>query len=186
MASGLSFPVGFKNGTNGGLQVAVNAMRAAQVPQRFLGINEDGISCVVRTKGNPHVHMVLRGGLSGPNYELSAVSKAEEIIVDAKMKPRIVVDCSHANSGKDHNRQERVLDNVLGQLRDGSRAVFGAMVESYLEAGNQPIPDDPSKLRYGVSITDKCVDWHTTERMIRAAHKILGWIRTRTASVQDS
>jgi 3-deoxy-7-phosphoheptulonate synthase len=179
MASGLSFPVGFKNGTNGGQQVAVNAMRSARAPHRFLGINEDGISCVVRTKGNPNVHIVLRGGADGPNYGRADVAETERILERAGLSPLIMVDCSHANSGKDHRRQELVIQDVLAQIRDGSRSIFGAMLESYLEAGNQPIPKDLSKLRYGVSVTDKCIDWATTEKIIRSTQAVLAQIPER-------
>ncbi len=178
MASGLSFPVGLKNGTDGALHIAVNAMRSARTPHRFLGINEDGISSVVRTRGNPHVHIVLRGGIAGPNYDPSYVREAERILDEANLPTRIMIDCSHANSGKDHRRQEPVLESVLAQIRDGNRSVFGAMIESYLHEGNQPIPEDLSHLAYGVSITDKCVDWETTERMIRRAHEMLARPKT--------
>ncbi|MBC8424280.1 3-deoxy-7-phosphoheptulonate synthase [bacterium] len=173
MASGLSFPVGFKNATNGDLQVAVNAMRSARVGHHFLGINEDGISCVVHTHGNPHVHVVLRGGDQGPNYEPPFVAQTEEMLARAGLDPLIMIDCSHANSGKDHRRQERVLDNVLAQIADGNTSIFGLMIESNLEAGNQPIPEDPSRLAYGVSVTDACIDWPTTERLIRSARAVL-------------
>lgn len=179
MASGLSFPVGFKNGTNGGQQVAVNAMRSARAPHRFLGINEDGISCVVRTKGNPNVHIVLRGGADGPNYGRASIAETERILERAGLSPLIMVDCSHANSGKDHRRQERVIQDVLAQICDGNRSIFGAMLESYLEAGNQPIPKDLSKLRYGVSVTDECIDWATTEKIIRDTQDVLAQIPER-------
>ena len=179
MASGLSFPVGFKNSTNGDLQVAINAMRSSQAGHRFLGINEDGISCLVRTRGNPHVHVVLRGGKSGPNYERNTVAEAERLLDQAGLRPLIMVDCSHANCGKDHTRQEVALQSVLDQLREGNRSVYGTMIESYLEAGNQAIPKDLSKLRYGVSVTDKCIDWPTTQRLVRSARDVLARIPSR-------
>ncbi len=173
MASGLSFPVGFKNGTDGGLMIAVNAMRAALRPHRFLGINADGISCVVRTTGNPHVHVVLRGGERGPNYEEFFVLETARILDRCGLAPRIMVDCSHANSMREPRRQEQVFANVMAQVAGGNRTLFGAMFESYLEEGRQPVGSDPTLLRYGVSITDPCVDWTTTERMIRAAYASL-------------
>jgi 3-deoxy-7-phosphoheptulonate synthase len=173
MASGLSFPVGFKNATNGDLQTAVDAMRASRAAHRFLGIDEDGISCVVHTRGNPHVHVVLRGGADGPNYAPAHVARTEEMLARAGLPPRIMIDCSHANSGKDPTRQEVALESVLAQIAGGNASVFGLMMESYLEAGNQPVPEDPGRLAYGVSITDKCMDWGTTERLVRSTREIL-------------
>jgi 3-deoxy-7-phosphoheptulonate synthase len=173
MASGLSFPVGFKNATNGDLQTAVDGMRSARAAHRFLGINEDGISCVVHTRGNPHVHVVLRGGKDGPNYAPAHVARTEEMLMKTGQEPRIMIDCSHANSGKDHTRQQKALESVLAQIADGNASVFGVMMESYLEAGNQPIPEDPGRLAYGVSVTDKCMDWATTARLVRSARDVL-------------
>ncbi len=185
MASGLSFPIGFKNSTNGDLQVAINAMRSSSAPHRFLGINEDGISCIVRTRGNRHVHIVLRGGKNGPNYERGTVTETEEMLSRVGLDPLIMVDCSHANSGKDHTRQEIALADVMEQLREGNTSVFGTMIESYLEAGNQPIPKDLSKLRYGVSVTDKCIDWPTTERLVLSARDVLARIPAREKRARD-
>lgn len=171
MSSGLSFPVGFKNGTDGSLDIAANAMRAAQSPHRFLGITEDGISCIVKTAGNRHVHLVMRGGGRGPNYAPEQVQAAEELLVRLGLNRALVLDCSHANSGKDHEKQEAVLAEILRQIEAGNRALVGVMIESYLGAGNQPIPADLTQLQYGISITDACVDWATTERMILHAHR---------------
>jgi 3-deoxy-7-phosphoheptulonate synthase len=170
MASGLSFPVGFKNGTDGGLQIAIDAMGAARQPHSFLGINNEGKTSVVMTKGNPDVHIVLRGGRATPNYKAPDVRHAEEMMRKAGLDPAIMVDCSHANSAKDHRRQEEVLVDVIEQVCHGTTSLCGLMIESNLEEGNQPLAKDPRQLRYGVSVTDKCVDWATTERMLRHAH----------------
>ena len=170
MASGLSFPVGFKNGTDGGLQIAIDAMGAARHPHSFLGINRHGRISVVKTAGNPDVHIVLRGGKTVPNYRAPEVRHAEERLRKAGLNPAVMVDCSHGNSNKDHTRQEEVLRDVIGQIAAGNTSLCGLMIESNLEEGNQPLPRDPSQLRYGVSVTDKCVDWATTERMLRHAH----------------
>lgn len=167
MASGLSFPVGFKNGTDGGLKVATDAMSAALHEHSFLGINYEGRSSIVHTRGNPDVHIVLRGGENGPNYRAQEISKTTELLKKNSLPPSIMVDCSHANSNKDHNRQGAVLDEVIDQILSGNSAINSVMIESNLEAGNQAITDDFSQLRYGVSITDKCVDWTTTDKMLK-------------------
>jgi len=179
MASGLSFPVGFKNGTDGGLQVALDAMNAALHPHSFLGINNEGRSSIVQTAGNPDVHIVLRGGNDRPNYFPEDIRKTEELLEKGGLKKAIMVDCSHANSYKDHLRQEEVLHNVMDQIRAGNSSISSLMIESNLEGGNQPISSDISKLKYGVSVTDKCVDWATTERMLRHAHAVLDEIGKR-------
>lgn len=172
MASGLSFPIGFKNGTDGSLQVAIDAMNAALHSHSFLGVNRDGQTSIIQTTGNPDVHIVLRGGKK-PNYEPEDIQKTEEMLNKGGLFPTIMVDCSHGNSSKDHERQPVVLDSVLKQIAAGNRSISGVMIESYLEAGNQPIPKDLSQVKYGVSITDKCIDWKTTERILRDAHKKL-------------
>lgn len=174
MASGLSFPVGFKNGTDGGLQIALDAMAAARHPHSFLGINHEGRTSVVQTVGNPDVHIVLRGGRNTPNYGADDVRRTEGLLGKAGLNPAIMVDCSHANSAKDPARQEGVMAEVIEQIAGGTWSLCGLMVESNLEAGSQPLARDPAALRYGVSITDGCVDWATTERMLRAAHRRLG------------
>ncbi len=174
LASGLSFPVGFKNGTNGDLQVAVDALRSSRAAHRFLGIDEDGLSSMVRTRGNPHVHVVLRGGSSGPNYEADHVRAAVSKLETAGQEPRLMIDCSHANSGKDPERQAVVLDDVLGQIAAGEDAIFGLMMESNLEGGRQSIPADGAEPAYGVSVTDACLDWASTERLLRGAWDVLG------------
>ena len=170
MASGLSFPVGFKNGTDGGLKIALDAMSAACREHSFLGINFEGRSSIVHTAGNPDIHLVLRGGDSAPNYYPEAVEGAAKLLADKHLPPAIMVDCSHANSYKDHTRQGEVLDNIIEQLMVKPGSVAGVMIESNLNAGNQSIPSDLSQLKYGVSITDKCVDWETTATMLTRAH----------------
>jgi 3-deoxy-7-phosphoheptulonate synthase len=173
MASGLSFPVGFKNGTDGGLQVALDAMQAALHPHSFLGISREGRTAIVTTTGNQDVHIVLRGGSSGPNFSSTDIAKTAEYLDNAGLKTGIMVDCSHANSNKNHEKQAEVLDSVLAQIKAGSTRLTAVMIESNIEAGNQPMCDDPADLKYGVSITDKCVDWATTEAMLRNAHAVL-------------
>jgi len=173
MASGLSFPVGFKNGTDGGLKIALDAMAAACREHSFLGINFEGRSSIVHTAGNPDIHLVLRGGDDAPNYYPEAVAKATELLKTKQLPPAVMVDCSHANSYKDHTRQGEVLDNIIDQLIDKPESVTGVMIESNLNAGNQSIPEDLSQLEYGVSITDKCVDWDTTVDMLTRAHNKL-------------
>jgi 3-deoxy-7-phosphoheptulonate synthase len=168
MASGLSSPVGFKNGTDGGLTVAINALKSVSSPHRFLGINSEGKVAVIHTRGNRHAHVVLRGGSQGPNFDSVHIAVCEHELEKAGVAPNIVVDCSHANSNKDHALQALVLDNVANQILEGNRSIVGAMLESNLEAGNQPIPPDLSKLRYGVSVTDACMDWNATAEAIHA------------------
>jgi 3-deoxy-7-phosphoheptulonate synthase len=174
MASGLSAPVGFKNGTDGGLEVAVNAIRSAGSPHSFLGVNPQGRPAIVRTSGNRHGHLVLRGGGGRPNYDTVSVRLSERALAAAKLPGNIVIDCSHANSLKDHTLQPLVFNDCVHQIVEGNRSIVGLMVESNLEAGSQPIPEDLSRLRYGVSVTDPCVDWATTEEMLRRAAEELG------------
>jgi len=173
MASGLSMPVGFKNGTDGSLQIAINAMAAANHPHSFLGIDQEGVTSVIRTTGNSAGHIVLRGGNVRTNYDAESIADAVEQLNKAGLPTGLMVDCSHANSGKQHTRQEQVWRCVIDQRAAGNRTLIGLMVESYLEEGNQPLPKNPADLRYGVSITDACVDWATTERMLRYAHQAL-------------
>ena len=173
MASGLSFPVGFKNGTDGGLKIATDAMAAACREHSFLGINYEGRSSIVHTSGNPDVHIVLRGGDNAPNYYQKEVEKAAELLRKNQLPPAIMVDCSHANSYKDHNRQGEVLDNIIDQRIADPSSIAGVMIESNINAGNQSLPKDLNQLKYGVSITDKCVDWETTVEMLTKAHSRL-------------
>ncbi len=170
MASGLSTPVGFKNGTDGGLEVAINAIKSAAHPHSFLGINADGRTAVVRTRGNALGHLVLRGGGGRPNYDSVSVKLAERALAKAALAPNIVVDCSHANSLKDASLQPLVFMDCVHQIREGSRAIVGMMLESHLIAGNQPIPADRSQLKYGISVTDACIGWDTTEELLRRAY----------------
>jgi 3-deoxy-7-phosphoheptulonate synthase len=172
MASGLSAPVGFKNGTDGGLQVAINALLAASKPHTFLGINQSGQVTTLRTKGNGNGHIILRGGTT-PNYDSVAVALAEQELAKHKLAANIMIDCSHGNSNKNAALQPLVLHDVVNQIVDGNRSIIGFMLESNLEAGNQPIPADLSKLKYGVSVTDACIDWTTTERALREASEKL-------------
>ena len=173
LASGLSFPIGFKNGTDGNLQIAIDAMKAALHPHSFLGVNRDGLTSIVQTNGNPDVHMVLRGGSNKPNYSPADIGKAEEMLKKAGLNPTVMVDCSHGNSEKNFARQPEVLKSVVDQIEAGNRSISGVMIESYLKEGNQPMPKDLSTLSYGVSITDSCISWETTEQTLREAHKRL-------------
>ncbi len=183
MASGLSMPVGFKNGTDGILQNAIDAMGAAMRPHSFLGIDQDGITSIVRTTGNPVGHVVLRGGRLRTNYDAESIREAESKLVQAGLPPVLMVDCSHANSGKQHARQEDVWRSVIEQRVAGTRSLIGMMVESYLQEGNQPFPRHPSELRYGVSVSDACLGWDATERMLRWAHAELSKAREAEALV---
>jgi len=166
MASGLSSTVGFKNGTDGGLAVAINALKSVASPHRFLGINNEGQVAIITTQGNPYAHIVLRGGDNKPNYDSVSVTICEQELQKAKIKPNIMVDCSHANSNKNHELQTLVLENISNQILEGNKSIMGVMVESHLHAGNQKIPADLSQLKYGVSITDACIDWPTTEKSL--------------------
>lgn len=164
MASGLSGPVGFKNGTDGSLDVAINALESVASPHNFLGINHQGQVAIVRTRGNAYGHVVLRGGNGKPNYDSVSVALAEQALSKADLSLNIMVDCSHANSNKDAALQPLVLENVTNQILDGNRSIMGLMVESNIEWGNQKVPEDLAALAYGVSITDACIDWATTEK----------------------
>jgi 3-deoxy-7-phosphoheptulonate synthase len=169
-------PVGFKNGTDGGLAVAVNAMIAASRSHSFLGVDPDGHVGVVRTRGNPHTHLVLRGGSSGPNYSPAHVAAAAQALSKAKTNARMLVDCSHDNSQKNHLNQAAVMAEIGAQLRAGSEHLLGVMVESNIAGGKQELTGDKTKLCYGQSITDACVDFATTEHMLErfandAAHR---------------
>ncbi|MCI0510349.1 3-deoxy-D-arabinoheptulosonate-7-phosphate synthase [Chromohalobacter marismortui] len=163
MASGLSSPVGFKNGTDGSLDVAVNALKSVAHPHNFLGIDQGGQVAVIRTRGNPYGHVVLRGGNGKPNYDSVSVTLAEKELRAAGVTPNIMVDCSHANSNKDPSLQPLVMENIANQILEGNTSIMGLMIESHIGWGNQKIPEDRSQLQYGVSITDACIDWPTTE-----------------------
>jgi 3-deoxy-7-phosphoheptulonate synthase len=168
LASGLSTPVGFKNGTDGDIQVALDAIKSAAAPHHFLGVDPDGRVSVYRTRGNENCHVVLRGGRE-PNFDRASVLYCAEKLKMAGLNPRLMVDCSHGNSNKDHRRQPAVFDACLEQVRAGGSPIAGLMIESHLFEGRQDLPKDfksPGKLRYGVSITDACLGWKETERLI--------------------
>jgi 3-deoxy-7-phosphoheptulonate synthase len=173
MASGLSSPVGFKNGTDGGLTVATNALNSVANPHRFLGINGQGQVSLFTTKGNPYGHIVLRGGSAGPNYDSVHIKLCEQALAKAGVSGNIMVDCSHANSSKKPELQPLVVENVANQIVEGNQSIVGLMIESHLQAGNQSIPDNLDELQYGVSITDGCIDWETTESCLRAVREKL-------------
>ncbi|MBL8817409.1 MAG: 3-deoxy-7-phosphoheptulonate synthase [Planctomyces sp.] len=174
MASGLSMPVGFKNSTEGSLEVAINAMKAARAEHCFLGIDHDGKTCIVNTRGNELGHLILRGGRNGPNYHAPNLAEASQLLRSANLPPRFVVDCSHANSEKDYRRQPIVWNDVIRQRIEGNEEIVGLMLESNLIEGQQSLGSDPSQLKYGVSITDGCISFEQTEELLRSAHEMLG------------
>ena len=187
MASGLSSAVGFKNGTDGNLEVAINALKSVSAPHRFLGINHEGEVAIIRTRGNRHAHIVLRGGGGQTNYDSVNVALCEQKLLGAGIAPNIMVDCSHANSNKNHELQPLVMDNVANQIIEGNQSIVGLMVESHINGGNQAIPADRSQLQYGVSITDACVDWETTENMIRSLRdKVKDYLPAREQLTEDA
>lgn len=173
MASGLSMPIGYKNATDGSLQIAIDAMGAARHPHSFLGIDQDGVTSIVRTNGNPDGHIVLRGGRARTNYDAESIRSAEAVLKQSHLAPVLMVDCSHANSAKQFARQEDVWRSVIEQRLGGTRSLIGVMIESNLHEGNQPFPKPVTELQYGVSITDACVSWETTERMLRWGYERL-------------
>jgi 3-deoxy-7-phosphoheptulonate synthase len=173
MSSGLSTPVGFKNGTDGDIGIAINAILSAANPHAFLGINSQGNVSVVRTRGNPHGHVVLRGGDGRPNYDSVSVAIAEQSLQKAKLPANIVIDCSHANSYKKPELQPLVMTDVVNQIVHGNQSITGVMIESNIVAGNQKIPADLSELKYGCSVTDACIDWETTVHMLKEADREL-------------
>ena len=175
MASGLSAPVGFKNGTDGNFVAAINALKAVNRPQHFLGVTADGRCAVFHTSGNPHGHIILRGG-GRPNYDSVSVAMCEQALTEAGVPANIVIDCSHGNSFKKADLQPLVLRNCVNQIREGNRSIVGFMLESNLEAGKQSIPADLSQLQYGVSVTDACLDWPTTEHALRETHRRLSTV----------
>jgi 3-deoxy-7-phosphoheptulonate synthase len=183
MSSGLSSPVGFKNGTDGSLEVAVNAMLSVQHPHRFLGLDNDGRVALTTTKGNQYGHVVLRGGGGKPNYDSVSIALAEQELVKAKVSTNIMVDCSHANSNKDPSLQTLVMDNASNQILEGNESIIGLMVESHLHFGNQKITANLDNLEYGVSITDGCISWETTEEaVLKMADKLRDVLPQRMSS----
>lgn len=178
MASGLSTPVGFKNGTDGSLGVAINSLLSVSTPHSFLGIDPAGRVAVVRTTGNRYGHVVLRGGARGPNFDAKHIAQVESELAAKGLRASIMVDCSHANSGKDPARQPAVMKDVVDQVCAGNRSIIGVMIESHIHGGNQSIPADPKALRYGMSVTDACLDWEATAAMLReAAGRLRGLTR---------
>ncbi len=173
LASGLSMPIGFKNGTGGSVQLAVDGIIAANATHAFLGIDDAGAAAVVQTSGNDACHIVLRGGSDGPNYDAENVAFAQGTLKNSGVDPNVVIDCSHANCGKEHAKQPIAFRDILQQRAAGNRGIVGAMLESHLNAGNQSLNGDRSSLRYGVSITDPCIDWATTDELLREAAKAL-------------
>ncbi len=173
MSSGLSVAIGFKNGTDGGLEVAINALKSVAHPHSFLGINREGQVSVVRTKGNPYGHVVLRGGGGKPNYDSVSVALCEQELEKAGLQKNIMIDCSHANSNKDPALQPLVMQDATHQILEGNTSIIGLMIESNLNWGNQSIPKDLSELQYGVSVTDACIDWETTEKAVLEMHQKL-------------
>lgn len=173
MSSGLSTPVGFKNATDGDMSVAINAIISSSNPHSFLGVNADGMTSIVRTRGNRYGHVVLRGGGDRPNYDTVSITLAENAIAKAKLPKNLVVDCSHANSYKKPELQPLVLKDCVNQIRSGNQSIVGFMIESNIEAGNQSIPADLAQLKYGCSVTDACIDWDATEQAILEMHEAL-------------
>lgn len=174
MASGLSMPVGFKNSTEGAIQPAVDAMVAAQSPHAFLGIDHEGRTCIVHTRGNPLGHLVLRGGNTGTNFGSDTIASAHQRMEAAGVNPRVMIDCSHGNSNKDFARQNLGFKDAIGQRLSGEGDIVGCMLESHLNAGNQKVPADLSELKYGVSITDACIGWEETQELLTWAHGQIG------------
>jgi 3-deoxy-7-phosphoheptulonate synthase len=166
MASGFSTTVGFKNGTNGEVTIAINAMLTAATSNSFISVDPEGHVAVIRTKGNKYTHIVLRGGESRVNYDADSIVRCERELREAGLPENIMVDCSHANSQSDPNKQLGVLEDVTRQIVDGNRSITGLMLESNIEGGKQAIPSRREAFKYGVSITDACIDWSTTERVI--------------------
>jgi 3-deoxy-7-phosphoheptulonate synthase len=170
MASGLSMPVGFKNGTDGSVETAINALTSSLHEHRFIGIDQDGKTCILHTTGNPNGHVILRGGRGGPNYHDEHVEDAVSQLEAAGIEPSLLIDCSHANSMKDFSRQNKVFRSLIRQRSEGQDAIVGFMLESNLNAGRQDIPDDPADLAYGVSVTDPCIGWEETHSLLSGAH----------------
>jgi len=180
MASGLSMPVGFKNSTDGNLGTAVNAMQAARAAQTFLGIDQEGRTCIVKTQGNAYGHVVLRGG-DKPNYDPISIEETRLNLIKKGLPEAVIVDCSHANCHKKHQGQGNVFKNVLEQILHGNEAVLGLMLESNLYEGSQKFTGDFSALKYGVSITDECISWETTEELLHEAHRRLSRVKLQAA-----
>jgi 3-deoxy-7-phosphoheptulonate synthase len=173
MASGLSMPIGFKNTLSGDLKAAINAVGAATKPQTFLGVSEQGVASAVSTSGNPDCHVILRGGEGGPNHDEESVRASLTQMAGSGLPPLVMIDASHANCGKDHEKMPAVFEEIVRQRATGTKGIVGTMLESNLVAGNQKFPQPIEDLTYGQSITDKCIDWKTTESLLRAAAQAL-------------
>jgi 3-deoxy-7-phosphoheptulonate synthase len=180
MSSGLSMAVGFKNATDGTLSVAINALQSVSHPHHFLGINQKGQCAVFHTRGNNYGHIVLRGGGGRQNYDSVSIAMCEKELIKVGLPVNIVVDCSHGNSNKDPGLQSLVAENCINQILEGNNSIVGLMLESHLHWGNQPLTKDISQLKHGVSITDACIDWSTTEQVVRSAReKLRGHLEKR-------
>ena len=175
MASGLSMPIGFKNGTNGSLDVAINALQSAASSHRFMGINRQGQVALIKTSGNPDGHVILRGGKQ-PNYDSVNISECEQVLAKHDLKPGILVDCSHGNSNKDYRRQPLVATNVFNQISEGNKSIIGIMIESNIKAGNQSSDLAIADMAYGVSVTDACIDLDSTKMLLLEANTKLSEI----------
>lgn len=186
LTSGLSMPVGFKNGTGGDLKIAVDAVLSAKAPHHFLGVNEQGLASIVKTIGNRTCHVILRGGSTGPNYELPFITQAAELLAKAQLPQKVMIDCSHGNSRKDHKNQPKVCHYLSELVATGNTHVMGLMIESNLVEGNQTLGDDPSMLVYGQSITDKCIDWDTTVVLLNTLAKAVQSRRTACTTTTTS
>ena len=173
MASGLSMPIGFKNGTGGSIQISIDAIIAAKSEHVFMGIDANGLSSVVSTNGNPNTHLVLRGGTTGPNFDPKSIQESAKLLNQNKLTESLIVDCSHANSNKDHRNQPKVFENILNQRINGASVIRGLMLESHLNEGNQQLSQTISDLDYGVSITDSCMSWEQTEELLTTTYKKL-------------
>lgn len=181
MASGLSMPVGFKNGTDGSLATAINAMRAAAMPHRFVGIDQAGQVCLLQTRGNPDGHVILRGG-KAPNYSPAAVAQCEKEMMQAGLRPVLMVDCSHGNSSKDYRQQPVVVESVVAQIRDGNQSIIGLMIESNIHEGSQSSEQPRNQMKYGVSVTDACISWEMTDALLRGMnHDLRAQLAARRA-----
>ncbi|WP_032115479.1 3-deoxy-7-phosphoheptulonate synthase [Candidatus Arsenophonus nilaparvatae] len=186
MASGLSMPVGFKNGTDGNLVTAINAMKAAAMPHRFMGINQSGQVCLLQTQGNPDGHIILRGG-EKPNYSVQDIANCEIQMRNANLSPSLMIDCSHGNSQKDFRRQPQVVESIIEQITNGNRSITGMMLESHINEGSQSSEQLRSKMKYGVSVTDACISWETTEAVLRKLHtKIRSVLKERIKTLEKA
>lgn len=186
LASGSSFPIGFKNGTDGNLTIAIDGIRAAAVPHHFLGISRAGVAAITHTYGNPDCHIILRGGSHGPNYDADNVKAAKAKLEKAQLQTSLMVDCSHGNSSKDHRNQPKVAKNLADQIAHGEDALVGVMLESHIHEGKQSLTaDGPVALKYGVSITDACIDWDATEDVLESLAAAVRERRVKRAEIQQ-